>query len=183
MASKKKHQFGKDAPPLPGFSYDDTVTLAREKYEELGRALDDMATVGPVPLDQKNEFVLCSNIAAAVNEDIISTGLSRDQFCDRINEFLGRTPERYKQRPRQCRKPLSKAMLDKIISDPIQYPLDAYYLYAVQHVTGGFRTVNTILSAKGARVACGEELRKFALIKAQELRAQAQILEKSIGRM
>lgn len=180
---RKKHKFGKDAPPLPGFSFDETVDLAREKYKELGKALDDVANRGPAPHEMKNEFGFCDEIVKTIKEDVHAMGISREEFCDRINEFFGRTKERYKQRPKQCRKPLSKAMLDKMLSDPIQYPIDCYYLYAFQHITGAFRIVDRIVSAKGARVVCGEDLRKFALIKAQELRAQAQILEKSIGRM
>lgn len=181
--AKKKQQFGKDAPPLPCFNFDESVDQAMEKFKELGRALNDVVKVGPVPHEMENEFGFCRQIANAVKADIQSMGISREAFCDRVNAFLGRTQERYKQRPRQCRKPLSKAMLDKMISDPIQYPLDSYYLYAFQHITGGFGVMDTILGAKGARVVSGEDLRKFALIKAQELRAQAQILEKSIGRM
>ncbi|MBU0969183.1 MAG: hypothetical protein KKC20_00985, partial [Proteobacteria bacterium] len=80
------------------------------------------------------------------------------------------------------RKPLTKAMLDKMISDPANYPLDAYYLFAFQEVAG-FGVLNAIAGAVGARVISREDSHKIAMIRAQEFREKAQKLEKNIGRM
>lgn len=181
MARKKK--FGKNEPPLPGFSFEKEVDKALKDYKEVGDALQDVICVGPVQHEVENEFELCQEIGVAMKQELRGLGISREEFCDLVNEYLGRTAERYKQTPPLCRKPLTKTMLDKMISDPVQYPLDSYYLYAFHHVTGGFGVVNAILGATGARVVSGEDLRKIALIKAQEFREKAQSLEKSIGRM
>lgn len=183
MPRKKKSKADKLQMTLPGFGLEKSVDQARAKYEELGKALDEVSTAVPVKHETENEFELCTEIAAAIKRDYRATGLSREAFCDRINEFLGRTPDRYHKRPRLCRKPLSPDMLSKMMTDPIHYPLHAYYLFAFQHVSDGFRVANAILGAKGAKVVSGEDLKKFAQIKAQELRQQAQDLEKSIGRM
>ncbi|MCG8635420.1 MAG: hypothetical protein MI863_16425 [Desulfobacterales bacterium] len=180
--SKKKIDETKE-PPLPGFSFQDNVSQVMKEYKEVGKALDSMLAAGPVQHEMENEFELCQEIAVALKQELRAMGVSREIVCDQVNEYLGRTPERYKQTPPLCRKPLTKAMLDKMISDPINYPLDSYYLYAFQHVCKGFGVVSAILGAVGAHVVSGEESRKFMKHKAQEFRQKAQSLEKSIGRM
>lgn len=179
----KKKTFGKNEPPLPGFSFEKSVDQALKDYKEVGEALNQVICAGPVQHAVENEFELCQEIAVALKQELRGLGITREVFCDLVNEYLGRTQERYKQTPPLCRKPLSKTMLDKMISDPVNYPLDSYYLYAFQHVCDGFGIVNAILGARGARVVSGEDLRKFALIKAQAFREKAQTLEKSVGRM
>lgn len=179
---KKKDRF-KDEPPLPGFSFQHDVSEVMKEYKEMGEALDNMISMGPVQHEMENEFELGHEIAIALKQELRAMGVSRETVCDQVNEYLGRTQERYTQTPPLCRKPLSKAMLDKIIYDPINYPLDSYYLYAFQHVCKGFGIVNAILGAVGAHVVSGEESRKFMKHRAQEFRQKAQSLEKSIGRM
>ena len=181
MGRKKIDRF-KNEPPLPGFSFRENVSQMMKEYKEVGEALNNMIDVGPVQHEMENEFELCHEIAVALKQELRAAGISRDTFCDQVNEYLGRTQERYKATPPLCRKPITKTMLDKIISDPVNYPLDAYYLFAFQQV-GGFGVLNAIAGAVGAQVVSREDLHKIAIIRAQEFREKAQKLEKDIGRM
>ena len=182
MPRKKKDKF-KNEPPLPGFGFQDNVSQVMKDYKEVGQTLDTMLSMGPTPHDMENEFELCQEIAIALKQELRGLGVSREEFCDKVNEYLGRTQDRYKQTPPLCRKPITKATLDKMISDPINYPFDAYYLFAFQHISKGFGVVNGIVGVVGAQVVSGEDLRRIALLKAQKLREQAQSLEKNLGRM
>lgn len=179
----RKKNFGTDEPPLPGFGYQKEVNEVMNQYKDIGETLGTMLSAGPEQHERENEFELCQEIGIALKQELRQLGISREEFCDRVNEYLGRTQERYKQTPPLCRKPLTKATLDKMISDPINYPIDAYYLFAFQHVAQGFGIVNAIVGVVGAQVVSGEDLRKIALLKAQKLREQAQNLEKNLGRM
>lgn len=176
----RKKKWSKDEPPLPGFSFNDNVSAMMQQYKEVGEALNCMIESGPAGFEMEDEFELGQEIAIALKKELRASGISREEFVDRINEYLGRTEERYKEK--LCRKPLSKPTLDKMISSPRDYPIDCYYLFAIQHVLG-FGIINAILGAEGAQVVSGDDLRKIALLKAQEFRAKAQKLEKNIGRL
>jgi len=182
MVRKRKDKF-KNEPPLPGFSFRENVSQMMKEYKEVGEALNNMICTGPIRHEMENEFELCHEIAVSLKQELRNMGISRDEFCDQVNEYLGRTQDRYQQTPPMCRKLLTKAMLDKMISDPVNYPLDAYYLFAFQHVSKGFGVMNTIVGAVGARVVSREDSHKIAMIRAQEFREKAQKLEKNIGRM
>ena len=180
MSTRNAKDRFKNEPPLPGFSYRENVQQVMKEYKAVGEALGNMIEIGPVQHEVESEFELCQEIAVALKQELRTFGLSREEFCDQVNEYLGRTPERYEQNPPLCRSPLTKATLDKMISDPIGHPIHSYYLFAFQHVFGGFGVVNAIIGSKGAKVVTGEDLRKIALIKAQEFRQRAQNLEKSL---
>ncbi|MCG8640592.1 MAG: hypothetical protein MI862_12705 [Desulfobacterales bacterium] len=180
MARKTKTD-DRNQMPLMGFEMQ--VDHALRKNREVGQALRNLVDTGPSQDQIDNEFELCHAIAAALKRELERSSLSRPTFCDKVNEYLGRTQERYKQTPSLCRKPLTQHTLNKMISDPIHYPVNAYYLFAFQHVLKGFGVIGTIVNAKGAKVVTGDDIRRIAQVKAAELRQTAQEIEKQIGRM
>lgn len=180
---RRKKDWDKNEPPLPGLSFNENVNQMMQEYKEIGEALNNMIDVGPVLHEMENEFELCQEIAIALKQELRASGLSRPIFCDQVNEYLGRTEERYKAKPALCRRPLSVDSLNKMISDPIDYPIHSYYLFAFQHVLNGFGVVSAIIGAEGAMVVSGEDRRKIAMVKAKEFREKAQQLEKNLGRM
>ncbi len=180
--SSKKDKF-KDQPPLPGFGgggYKQAVNQVYEEYKKVDQALQDIVRVNPARPGIEDEFELCQEIAIALKQDLRESGISREVFCDEVNLYLGRSEERYKQDPRLCRKPLTETDLQKIISNPVDYPLKAYYLFAFQHTLGGFGIVNAIVGAKGGKVMSEEDRKLFALAKIGELKAQLQQFEKQL---
>lgn len=64
-----------------------------------------------------------------------------------------------------------------MISNPRDYPVDAYYLFAFQHVLG-FGVMQTILAAKGANVMSKEDKNLLSYVRLQELKGHIMTLEK-----
>lgn len=180
MAAKKKDKF-KNEPPLPGFEHKQAVNEMYKEYKQMDLALQDMISTFPARPDVESEFELCQEIAVALKQELRESGKSREDFCDEVNLFLGRSEGNYKQDPPLCRKPLAKPTLDKMISDPVNYSIDCYYLFAFQHVLKGFGVINTIVSAKDARVMSGEDRKLITLARLRELKEKVQRLEKNLS--
>ena len=175
MARKNKND--KNQPPLPGFgnSRKEAVTLFYEDYERMGQTLQAIIKTSPARPGTEDEFELCNEIGVALSQGIRDSGMSRDEFADAVNLFFGRTEERYKLK--ECRKPLTKADIDKWISDAPGRPIHAYYLYAFQHILG-FGVVNGIVGANGGQVMSQEDRRLLALAQIGELKARLSEAEK-----
>lgn len=117
-------------------------------------------------------------LAASVKEAQREAGLSRDQLCDGINEFFGRTAERIEQK--LCRKPLSLDMLNNHLSKPAEYPLDAYLLFAIHHVCRSLAPAKVLVAAEGAQIASRKEIKLIALGKLDQTMAEMQTLKRQL---
>ena len=71
-------------------------------------------------------------------------------------------------------------MLNNYLSKPIEYPIPAYYLYAIHRITGSLLPAEVIVSAEGARVATGAEIRQMTLGKLEESISEMQRLRKEL---
>lgn len=116
----------------------------------------------------ENEMEACIEIAAAVKRTLRESGMSREQLVDGINAYFGRTDAGAEADPPICRKPLTIHMLNNYLSKPCEYPLPAYYLYAIHHVTGILEPAATIVAAEGAQVATAEEIGLLQLGKLEQ---------------
>ncbi|WP_419657733.1 hypothetical protein Dvar_68550 [Desulfosarcina variabilis str. Montpellier] len=128
----------------------------------------------------ENEFEACVEIAAAVKRAIRQSGMSRDQVVDGINTYFGRSEAGAAEDPPVCRKPLSIHMFNNYLSKPTEYPIPAYYLYAVHHVTGSLEPAETIVSAENAKVATGAEIRQMKLGKLEQILTETQRLKREL---
>ena len=106
-------------------------------------------------------------IAAAVKRSIRSTGLSREQVVDRINEYFGDGR-------------LSVHMFNHHLSKPAAHPLPSIYIYPLLQITGSLEILQTLADSVGARVISGEEVRQMALGKIDDLMSEMQKLKKEI---
>jgi len=155
---------------LPGFEAGkEAICQVYDEYKKMDRALRDIIKTNPVRPGEENEFELCQAIGTALMLEIRESGLSRDEFVDKVNEFFGRTNERYALK--ECRKPLTRADVEKWISDYTKRPVPAYYLFAFQHILG-FGVINDIVGATGGQVTSQEERRVLALAQLGELEAR-----------
>ncbi|MBE0599378.1 MAG: hypothetical protein IH614_19215 [Desulfuromonadales bacterium] len=118
------------------------------------------------PVD--NEFEACIEIAAAVKKAVRDSGMSREQLVDAINAYFGRTEEGAEADPPTCRKPLTLNQINHYLSKPTEYPIPAYYLFALHHVTGVIEPGATIIAAAGGQVATAEEMRLLQLGKLEQ---------------
>lgn len=160
------------------FEYKEKVKELTKQHDEIGKAINDIVSAGPATACGEDETELCNEIAMAVKQELRDSGLSREQLLDRMNQFLGRTEEGHTER--LCKKPLTLNMLNNYLSKPSEYPIPAAFLFAFQSIFGTHRVSNMIVSASGAQVISGEDLRRLALIKVRELRESAARLEKMI---
>lgn len=160
------------------FEYKERVKELMHQHDEIGRALNDVVDQGPESACGENEEELCNEVAAALKADLRDSGMSRDQLLDKLNEFLGRTEDGYKQD--KCKKPMSLDMLNNYMSKPIKYPLPSHFQYAFNKIFGSFRIQNTIVGAMKAQVISGEDIRRLTLMKIRELKDSVAVMEKMI---
>lgn len=111
----------------------------------------------------------CIEIAATVKSALRAWGKSREELVDAINNYFGVTPES---------KQLSIHMFNHYLSKPVEYPMPAAFIYAIQHITGSLETIETFAKAEEARVISGEEVRKLAIGKLDDAIAEMQRLKK-----
>lgn len=136
--------------------------------EVKGSLFDAVAQRQQVHQGAENDYEACIEIAAAIKRTLRESGMSREQLVDGINEYFGRTDEGAEADPPTCRKPLTIHMMNNYLSKPTEYPLPAYYLYAIHSVTGILEPAATIVSAEGAQVTTAEDLRLLHLGRLEE---------------
>ncbi len=160
------------------FSFEDQV----ERYIEARIQIADAIDQGPPAAKFENEFELCMEIAAGAKRAIREWGGSREQLVDEINAYFGRSAEGAKLEPAECRNPLTIHMLNNYLSKPLEYPMPAYLLVAIQHVTGLLYPSQVIVAYAGAKVATGAQLRQMTLGKLEENLAEMRRLKRELGR-
>jgi hypothetical protein len=106
--------------------------------------------------------------------------MSREQLVDGINDYFGRSDAAAEAEQPACRKPLTIHMLNNYLSKPCEYPIPAYYLYAIHHVTGIIEPGATIVAAEGAQIATSAEIRLLQLGKLDETVSELQKLRKDL---
>jgi len=174
--SRRKHK-----PDPNQMEFDWEFPSKLEAVLEETSVLRDQVSVGPPKAQRtENEFELCVTIAAGIKKAVDKSGLSREQLVDGVNAYFGRSDEEAEKEERMCRKPLSIHMLNNYMSKPADYPIPAYYLFAIHHVTDSLDPVRVFVRAEGARIATGKEIRQMALGKLEEHIAEIKKLKKEI---
>jgi hypothetical protein len=158
------------------FTFEDKLDSYISAKQVMLEAINEPAST----LAIENEFEACVEIAAAVKRAIRQSGMSRDQVVDGINTYFGRSEAGAAEDPPVCRKPLSIHMFNNYLSKPTEYPMPAYYLYAVHHVTGSLEPAETIVSAENAKVATGAEIRQMKLGKLEQILIETQRLKQEM---
>jgi hypothetical protein len=152
-----------------------------EAKEELTQAVRQPIPA-PEPTGQECEFEACVEIAAACKRAQREASMSREQLADGINAFFGRSEEGAKAEQPTCRKPVSLAMLNHYLSKPADYPMPAYMLMAVCHVTGSLEPLQAIASTLGGRIAAGDEIRQLQIGRLEETLTELQQLKRELKR-
>ena len=159
------------------FSFQKKIEKFVEATEDVQKAIEE----GPPTGEVENEYEACIEIAVAIKKVIRASGLSREQVVDAINDYFGRTLEGSKADPPTCRRPLTINMFNNYLSKPTEYPIPAYYEYAIQAVTESIEPSSTILAARGATVASGKDLRHQTMGKIIDLKNEIRKLEKQLN--
>jgi hypothetical protein len=120
----------------------------------------------------------CIEIAAAIKRSIRESGLSREQVCDAMNAYWGRTEEKHKTG--ECQRPLSYEMFNHYLSKPVEYPIKAYFLFAIHRITQSLEPARVIVSAEGAEVTTKEDLAMLAIGKLEKNISEMQQLKREL---
>ncbi len=155
-------------------------TAQVDEYVEVKANILEAATEPIHSSPVENELEACIEIAAAIKRTLRESGMSRDQLMDGINAYFGRSEEGATADPPLCRKPLTIHMLNNYLSKPNEYPIPAYYLYAIHRVTGIIEPGATIVAAEGAQVATAKEVRLLQLGRLDQTIAEMQTLKKQL---
>lgn len=151
-----------------------------DEYDEIKADLITAAAEPlPVSYGSHNEMEDCIEIAAAVSRTVRAWG-SREQFVDALNAYFGRSEEGAKADPPTCRKPLSIHMFNNHLSKPTEYPLPAYFFYAVHAITGVIEPGATIIAAAGGQVITAEEIKLLQLGKLEQTLDQIHKIRREI---
>ena len=142
-----------------------------QKIEEYATLKDEIVnTPSQSPQNQTFEEA-CIEMAAAVKRAIRNTNLSREQMVDAINEYFGWTPDA---------KNLSIHMFNHFLSKPAEYPIPAFYLFAIQRITESLEPARCLAEAEEAKVISKGEVRQWALGKLDETIVEMQRLKKEL---
>lgn len=152
-----------------------------DEYDEIKA---DLVTAAAEPVVVScgihNEMEDCIHIASAIARTVRECGLSREQLVDAINSYFGRSEEGAAAEPPTCRKPLSIHMLNNYLSKPQEYPIPAYYLFAIHNVTGIIEPGATIIAATGGQVITAEEIKLLQLGKLEQTLDQIHKIRREI---
>jgi hypothetical protein len=172
MATKKsKYQRATEAGQLNIFDAIDTYVATREEIVEQYNNPTENREVA-------NEAEDCIEIAAAIKKAIRQSGMSREQVCDAINTYWGRTEAGHKEE--RCKKPLSYEMFNHHLSKPVEYPIKAFFLFAIHRVTQSLEPAKVIVAAEGAEVASHEDIAMMALGKLEQNITEMQRLKRQL---
>ncbi|MCK4792688.1 MAG: hypothetical protein KAV87_53655 [Desulfobacteraceae bacterium] len=173
MAPKKRrNERAKKAGQLDLFDQIDRYVIVRQEIVEQCEKTSNETT------SYASEHEDCIEIAAAIKRAIRESGLSRAQVCDAINDYWSRTKEGHTAG--QCKKPLSYEMFNHHLSKPVEYPVKAYFLFAIQKVTGSLEPARAIVAPAGAEVASQEDIAMMALGKLDKNITEMQQLKRQL---
>jgi hypothetical protein len=146
-----------------------------QKIEEYATLKDEIInTPSQSPQNQTFEEA-CIEMAAAVKRAIRNTNLSREQMVDAINDYFG-----WPDAPQAEGKHLSLHILNHYLSKPAEYPIPAFYLFAIQRITESLEPARCLAEAEEAKVISKGEVRQWALGKLDETIVEMQRLKKEL---
>jgi hypothetical protein len=113
----------------------------------------------------------CIELAASVKRTIRESGKSRDIIVEAINLYFGWDIK-------DKRKCLTLATFNNYLSKPVQYPLPAFYIIAIQHICHSLEPTRYFADLEGGKVITGDEVRKLALGKLDDAMNEIRRLKK-----
>ncbi len=152
-----------------GFDWESRVDEYVERKTEIIEACSERPRTAELGLDEA-----CVEIAVAIKRGLRRSGLSREQLCDRINEYFGLSEGEGE------RKPLSVHMLNHYLSKPSEYPAPAYLLIPIVNILESFEPVQAIAEPAGGRVISESEVKLMSLGKLETTIAEMQRLKREL---
>lgn len=142
-----------------------------EAYAQLR---DQLVKEPPEPVESPEcryeEF--CAEVAVAVKKAIRSSGMSREQVVDGVNDFYG-WPKN------DGRKAMTIHMLNNHLCKPTEYPMPSPLIHAVHRVCSSLEPLTVMAEMEGAQIITGDEVRKLALGKIDDAIQEMQRLKRA----
>ncbi len=172
------------------FTWEKQIESFIETRKEIQIEAEEIAK-GPEPTKRVEcEFELSVTIAASIKRALDESGLSREQLVDEINAYFGLTKEGAVEHPPEndddepippvCRRPMKIHMLNNYLSKPSDYPIPAYYLFAIHHITRSLAPAEEFVKAEGGKVATGVEIRQMQIGKLQANLEEGRMIMKEL---
>lgn len=146
-----------------------------QQIEDYTHLKEEILTTKTNPPQNQSCEEACIEIAAAVKRAIRQTNLSREQMVDAINEYFGWPPI-----PPSNGKNLSIHMFNHFLSKPVEYPLPAFYIFAIQRITESLELARMFAEAEDGKAISKGEVRQWALGKLDETIIEMQRLKKEL---
>lgn len=118
----------------------------------------------------------CIELAAACKRAQRQAGISREQLVDAVNAHFGWNPRAAEG------KSLSIHMLNHYLSKPVDYPMPAALLFAIQHVTGSLDPCRILAEAEDGDVIEAGEKKALMLGKMESAVYEMQRLKRELRR-
>lgn len=155
------------------------------RYVSLQREILD-----PAPPPKKEKFSWeedCIYLAVALKEAIKESGQSREEVVDEINAGYGwPNADEYKKLSDEGKstgvKHLSIHMFNHFLSKPTEYPIDGYYILAIQRVTESLKPADAFARDRLATVVSPEQKREFSFGQLKRTMIEFRELEKEFER-
>lgn len=161
MARKKKSL----DPNQAAFDFDSTIKAYRNLKEEL---LNSCHTSNVIESYEE----ACIEVAAAVKRALRTSGMSREQLVDAVNDYFGWTEN--------GKKKLTIHMLNHHLSKPVEYPMPAALIFAIQNRTRSLDIAGAFAEAEGGRVITRDEIRELAIGKLDDTILEMQRLKREL---
>jgi len=154
MAKKQKKI---DAVQLP-LPFKERVESSLKDVEKV---FDEIGHQSP-PKAMENFPDACMETASAIKKSIKASGLSRNDVADRINKYFSwpssaEMESLKKSGDDKGHKHLSSHMFNHYLSKPVEYPIPAGFLYAIQDITGSLAVCMSLAEAEDAEVISRHE--------------------------
>lgn len=126
----------------------------------------------------------CIEIVSSIKKAIKMSGVSRKAIPDLVNKYYGwPSIEEFKKislAKRKGLKHLSLEMLNHYLSKPTEYPIYAFYIYAIQRVTNSLEPCRSFAEAEDAQVISGDEVRHMRIGKLDDALSEIQKLKREL---
>lgn len=135
------------------FSFEERVTTHLAEKQVL---LEDAGKVPQGAHAMESFDEACVELAAAIKRAVRHYGKGRKALVNEINTYFG-------WRDDGGRSPLSIHMLNHYLSKPVEYPISAAMLFAIQHITGSLEPCRLLAEAEGGEVISAEDKQHLML--------------------
>lgn len=148
------------------FDFDKSIETITRLREDILNAPHPVCMV-------ENYEEACIELAAVLKSTIRETGKSRDEIVDAINQYFGWSTS-------DKRKCLTITTFNNYLSKPIQYPIPAVGIIAIQHVCHSLKPTSYFSELEGGKTISRSEVRELSLGKIDNLIKELQKERKNI---